>query len=1085
MNLVFNKKLFFIVLAVAALSMAFLFIADTAEADYSCISNRTGNQFCSSSGSYNTASCTNCSSLDGWYLDGGRYWVSSGACTEKEVQRYKYLNGVCISGCTRIDSGQREVRDTGNTRNKSDETSCGTNMECSGGSCVSSCAPNYGNTCTPTNACGQSNSGTYSCSGSCSVSAPALPSWHGDPCTQCNNVGECNTGTIGCSSGSCSVGAPANKTLFVSASATPSSPQVNEGVAVQATVSGTATGNVVYSLDCQNDGTYEQSITRSGNSYNFTRECSYTSPGDKTIKVVVQRQGLSATDSTIRVNVQTPAPVVTISASPIDAKSGGSDSSTITWSSTYATSCTASGSWSGAKTTSGSQARVFPTATTYTFSLECSGVGGRTTNSTYVRAHSPPILSVDPSGNVLNGISVIYTATVAINVSLTPYYIRIYEGSTIRANCYYGTTCSYTASGTSATKTFIAKLTTSGGSVFLNGNTVSTTWVAPTSQLRASDFSFEPTTIKVKESTIVRGWLKDSLGNGIGGKTVTLQYWNGPMSSWIETGVSGTTETSGANRGYTSFTFTPNSGFIGSLNYRLNFAGDANYIGSSSSYKILNVNLNLDFPNNTWQRLWYEDPENNAFAANSYLGEGPNEANEKFTNDWSIGFSLTGSNYGSRYDDVGFRSGRSISFSEGWHTFYVGADDGIKLFIDGILKTSANAWGDHSFTNNQNTIIADISAGDHDIEIDYYEDGSYAKIQFDYDSGITNIECMRGISCFQSVGYIGCNAHAEDDGWCYYNGSPSPGSEGCTADPIPSACSAYGKCTYTDRCIPGAGEACTPTGCGAPEAIPPTAEITSPSEATWKNAGNLSVSVTDQDNEELDINACKYSVWDAGRGIWSVGGSTYDSAASRTCSSTVSVTVGSTGNCQSSGIMTCQVRVWAKDRAGNISNVAAENSAREYDIDLERPTAKITEILPSPIFPVSGQAWLNARSGGDENRLYSISIEYGDTGGSGLETCVLQIRNGVSGDWSARSVACGGTNKDALFNLVVGPKPGSDCSILSATTETKSCTLWARVWDRARNQSEAWTVRPNRSDYAVQSTNYFFLQVDWEGPDVE
>lgn len=74
------------------------------------------------------------------------------------------------------------------------------------------------------------------------------------------------------------------------------------------------------------------------------------------------------------------APVVTISASPNSISAG--QSSTITWSSTNATSCTASGGWSGTKGTSGTQS-VSPTNTT-TYTLACTGTGGNDTKSATV-----------------------------------------------------------------------------------------------------------------------------------------------------------------------------------------------------------------------------------------------------------------------------------------------------------------------------------------------------------------------------------------------------------------------------------------------------------------------------------------------------------------------------------------------------------------------------------------------------------------------------------------------------------------------------------------------------------------------------
>lgn len=75
-----------------------------------------------------------------------------------------------------------------------------------------------------------------------------------------------------------------------------------------------------------------------------------------------------------------PAPTLSLSASPSSVLSGGS--TTLTWSSTNATSCTASGAWSGSEPTSGSQSVVVNSSSTYT--LSCSGSGGSVTQNAYV-----------------------------------------------------------------------------------------------------------------------------------------------------------------------------------------------------------------------------------------------------------------------------------------------------------------------------------------------------------------------------------------------------------------------------------------------------------------------------------------------------------------------------------------------------------------------------------------------------------------------------------------------------------------------------------------------------------------------------
>jgi hypothetical protein len=68
-----------------------------------------------------------------------------------------------------------------------------------------------------------------------------------------------------------------------------------------------------------------------------------------------------------------PKPTASLSASPTSIASGGA--STLTWSSTNATSCTATGGWSGTKATSGTQSTGALAATT-SYSLSCSGAGG-------------------------------------------------------------------------------------------------------------------------------------------------------------------------------------------------------------------------------------------------------------------------------------------------------------------------------------------------------------------------------------------------------------------------------------------------------------------------------------------------------------------------------------------------------------------------------------------------------------------------------------------------------------------------------------------------------------------------------------
>ncbi|TSC69287.1 MAG: exported protein of unknown function [Parcubacteria group bacterium Gr01-1014_56] len=102
--------------------------------------------------------------------------------------------------------------------------------------------------------------------------------------------------------------------------------------------------------------------------------------------VCTNANGSASGSATVSVSDVPPTPTVTFSANPLSVVSG--QSSTLTWSSTDTTDCTASGGWSGAKAVSGSQS-VTPSATT-TYTLMCSGAGGSATQSVVVGVTAPP-----------------------------------------------------------------------------------------------------------------------------------------------------------------------------------------------------------------------------------------------------------------------------------------------------------------------------------------------------------------------------------------------------------------------------------------------------------------------------------------------------------------------------------------------------------------------------------------------------------------------------------------------------------------------------------------------------------------------
>ena len=105
--------------------------------------------------------------------------------------------------------------------------------------------------------------------------------------------------------------------------------------------------------------------------------------------------GGSANDS-VSVTVAAPsAPVVNLSASPTNLPFNGS--TTLSWTSSDTTNCTASGDWSGSKATSGSQT-INTLIANSSFNLSCTGPGGSVNDSVTVTVAAPtPTLSFSAS----------------------------------------------------------------------------------------------------------------------------------------------------------------------------------------------------------------------------------------------------------------------------------------------------------------------------------------------------------------------------------------------------------------------------------------------------------------------------------------------------------------------------------------------------------------------------------------------------------------------------------------------------------------------------------------------------------------
>ncbi len=278
--------------------------------------------------------------------------------------------------------------------------------------------------------------------------------------------------------------ARAGDTLYGDISADPSSGTVPlNNVDLTAVVSGTATGSITYRFDCTSDGAWDKVMTLSQTTYTAVDLCNYSTVGNYTATVKVER-GVLSFQGTLAILVQTqPLPTV-------DLKVNGSDTTitipyntaaTLTWTSTNTTSCSASGDWSGAKAISGSESTGNLTGNK-TYIINCTGPGGGPVSDTVsVNISAQPTLYVvlETSPNVgvapLSGVNLRATVTGAATGLITYKFDCTLDGSwdyqttSNDIQVQTGPICSYPSAGTYRAKVQVQRgvLTVEGTSTVI------------------------------------------------------------------------------------------------------------------------------------------------------------------------------------------------------------------------------------------------------------------------------------------------------------------------------------------------------------------------------------------------------------------------------------------------------------------------------------------------------------------------------------------------------------------------------------------------------------------------------------------
>jgi len=242
-------------------------------------------------------------------------------------------------------------------------------------------------------------------------------------------------------------------TVAVSLSANPNSgcAPLND-VDLTASVTGDATGDITYYFDCTNDGNWEKIYTSSNTSYTASNLCNYSASGSYTAKVRVQRQGVSA-ENTIQFSLQN-----CCTAPTVDLKINSSDnqvnvsynaSAVLSWTSSNANSCSASGGWSGTKATSGSESTGNLTSA-HSYTITCSNSCGSAADTVTVYVQGQPYVAVNLTANPnsgcapLNDVDLTASVTGDATGDITYYFDCTNDGNWEKI--YTSSNTSYTAS---------------------------------------------------------------------------------------------------------------------------------------------------------------------------------------------------------------------------------------------------------------------------------------------------------------------------------------------------------------------------------------------------------------------------------------------------------------------------------------------------------------------------------------------------------------------------------------------------------------------------------------------------------------
>ncbi|MFN2187888.1 MAG: PA14 domain-containing protein [Candidatus Promineifilaceae bacterium] len=168
-------------------------------------------------------------------------------------------------------------------------------------------------------------------------------------------------------------------------------------------------------------------------------------------------------------------------------------------------------------------------------------------------------------------------------------------------------------------------------------------------------------------------------------------------------------------------------------------------------------------------------PSSNRWAGQYFANQNLSGAATVIRNDANIQFNWgTGSPFPGPIpnDHFSVRWSRSLNFAAGTYTFSAASDDGVRVYLDNQLII--NQW-----TDAQSTVFTaqrTLSAGNHSLRVEYYENTGDANIQFWWELSGTTSSAWKG-EYFANQNLSGSPTYIRNDQEIFFNwGQGSPGA---------------------------------------------------------------------------------------------------------------------------------------------------------------------------------------------------------------------------------------------------------------------------------------------------------------------